>query len=151
MPRPQVTEDDYAALRGFFAYFAAAELGLPDAVAPLEALELQAPKRAASGLGLAIQDCLELSADFGAARIRAADEALAVRGLPTLSQVRLVYWRRVQVVLARGAVRTEAERVALRGLADSAVGDEIRARCLALLEADEARGARRLGWAGPPG
>lgn len=143
MPAPWVTDEDYAALRGFFAYFALRQLDLDDPLAPLEQVEAAAPKRAASALRLAIQDCLELSAALRPAQIRAADEALAARGLPTLSQVRVAHWRRAQVALSREAIRTEAERAAIRGLADSAVEEALRVRCLGLLQAFEARVARR--------
>jgi hypothetical protein len=142
MPKPWITVDDYPSLRAFFAHFAAVELGLEDPLGPLEALEQAAPRRAASGLRLAIQDCLELSADFGPARVRAADEALAALGLPTLSRVRVSHWRRAHVVLDRGLIRTQAERLAVRALADSDVDDDLRDRCIALLQVfDERRPA----------
>ena len=138
-----MNDDDHTGLRGFFAVFAATVLGLPDAVAKLEAVERDAPKRAATALRLAVQDCLELSAAFGPGQIRAADEALATRGLPTLSQVRALHWRRARVVLARGVIRGEAERATVRAMADSDVEPALRARCLAMLEDLAKRGLRR--------
>ena len=128
-------DDDYQALRGFFAYFAADHLGLTDALAPLEALEADSAAEAARGLRLAIEDCLELSAQTPAPEVRALDEALAARGLPTLSDVRRDCWRRPRLALARGVARTEAERRALLALADSDVEPELKARCRALAAA----------------
>ncbi len=138
-----MNDEDYAGLRGFFAAFAASFLDLPDAIGQLGAIEHDAPKRAATALRLALRDCLELSAAFRPAQIRAADEALAARGLPTLSQVRITHWRRPRAALERGAIRGEAERVAVRGLADSATDPALRARCEAMLAAHEGRGSKR--------
>ena len=138
-----MNHEDYAGLRGFFERFAGSILELPDAVAKLEAIERDAPKRAATALGLAVQDCLELSAAFRPGQIRAADEALTAHGLPTLSQVRALHWRRARVVLARGVIRGEAERATVRAMADSDVEPALRARCLAMLEDLAKRGLRR--------
>ena len=142
MPTPRVTDDDYALLRAFFAAFAQSEFGISDPLAPLRALEASAPRRAASGLRQAIEDCLALSVGLRAARLIAIDEDLAAQGLPTLSQVRWRFWRRPQAVLARGSIRTAAERAAILALADSALEAAARVQCLDLVEAFDARSRR---------
>jgi len=138
-----LNHEDYAGLRGFFERFAGSILELPDAVAKLEAIERDAPKRAATALGLAVQDCLELSAAFRPGQIRAADEALTAHGLPTLSQVRARHWRRARIALSRGVVRGAAERAAVQALADSEVQPGLRVRCRAMLEAADGSGQKR--------
>jgi len=142
MAAPWVTDEDYERLRGFFACFARLGLGLDNALAPLENLERTVPKRAAFGLRQAIQDCLELSADFPPAKVRHIDEALSAQGLPTLSELRISHWRRARLALSRGAIRTASEHSAIRALATCGP-QAIQQRCVTMLEAFELRPLRR--------
>ncbi len=133
-------DDDYLALRAFFAWFASERLGLDDPLARLRALEACSAAQAARGLRLGIEDCLELTADLPVGEVRGLDAALEALGLPTLSQVRAECWRRPRLALARGAIRTEAERRAVAALAESDVDEALSDACRTLLA------ARRRRW-----
>ncbi len=138
--------DDYERLKGFvgrcFDRLIARSGDIdPDAhpLAVLAKMESTAPRRARQGLTMAINDCLERSAGLSPAEVRAFDADLASQGLPTLSELRLRFWRRIHAVLKRGRIRSEVEYYAIKNAADVAQADEERARLWALIEDYERR------------
>jgi hypothetical protein len=98
---------------------------------PAEALagfEATSPSLARKSLQTAIGDILEQTAHFSASTISNIDNQLTDRGLPTLSAVRLTFWKRIATMMERGRIRSEAEYHLLKNVADSMdEADKIRA------------------------
>lgn len=140
--------DDYERLKAFLGCCVArlfpglSELD-PDAhpLAALAKMEARTPRHARQGLTMAINDCLEMTAEFDPAEVDAFDADLAAQGLPTLSDVRLRFWRRIQMALKRGRIRGKTEHYAIRNAAEIARSDEERTRLWELVEEYEARAA----------
>jgi hypothetical protein len=85
-------------------------------LAVLEATERDAPARAASGLRMAINDCVEMSSHWPLVHVSSLDAELQSKGVLTLSQVRQRYWGRYAAVLKRGRIRNEVEYDLVRGI-----------------------------------
>ena len=62
-----------------------------------------------SGAKEAANDMIQMSVDMTADQVRRLDEALRADGVPTLSEMRMRYWRRYRSVLARGRIRSDLE------------------------------------------
>ena len=50
--------------------------------------------------------------------VRAVDAALIEAGLPSLTEVRLQFWKRIKSMMERGKVRSEKEYYALRNVVE---------------------------------
>ena len=91
---------EYMELKEFFRFFSDRFLGFlklePEQtpLAILEANEGKSPARAASGLRMAINDCIEMSSRMPSDQVSSLDAELRSKGLLTLSQVRQRYWAR---------------------------------------------------------
>lgn len=141
-------DDDYQALKGFLGHFVDRYMAINTEMPPehhpiavLAKMEAAAPKRAHQGLVMAINDCLEMSAHFTQADVKTADANLNQAGLPTLSALRLRFWKRIQSVLKRGRIRTEIEYYAIKNAAEIPQAEADRARLWALIEEFEAQAA----------
>jgi hypothetical protein len=141
---------DYQALKGFLGHFFDRYIAIKAEVAAehhpiavLAKVEATAPKRAQRGLVTAINDCLEMSAHFTPDQVTAADVDLRRAGLPTLSALRLQFWKRIQSVLKRGKIRTEVEYYAIRNAVEIPEAEAVRARLWTLLVDFEARSMRQ--------
>ena len=140
-------DEDYQALKGFLGYFVDRHMLADTAIRPedhplavLASIEAAAPARARQGLRMAINDCLEMSAGFTPAEVKAADADLQSAGLPTLSALRLRFWKRIRSILKRRKIRTEVEYHAIRNAAEVPQAEADRARLAALIAEFETRG-----------
>lgn len=140
-------DEDYRALKGFLGYFVDRHMLADTAIRPedhrlavLASIEAAAPARARQGLRMTINDCLEMSASFTPAEVKAADADLQRAGLPTLSALRLRFWKRTRGILKRGKIGTEVQHHAIRNAAEVSQAEADRARLVALVAEFEARG-----------
>ena len=139
----KVTADNYESLKGFFGWMVNNVMTLPVGLAPeghpmvqIKMFEEKSAAIARQSLRIGIGDTLELTMDWGAEKIRAADEALAALHFPTLTTVRLEFSRKIRGIMSRGRVRSEAEYYALRNVVEG-MGDEERAKAWDILGAYE--------------
>ena len=106
---------DYTDMKAFLRFFA--ERFLDQRVtsahdrplAVLERQEQESPERAASGLRMAVNNCMEISAPWPLSQIVALDAEMHARGLLSLSHVRTRVWGRYAAMLKRGHVRNGDE------------------------------------------
>lgn len=144
------TKHDDDALKGFLGWFYDHVLD-PDGrhraevhpLAVLAGIERTSRRDARRGLVMAIEDCIDMSADLGPETIRAADAELAGKGLPLLSELRLQHSRRLRSILKRGRIRNESEFHLIKNAADSLPPEEEQKRLWALLGEFEFSGRRQ--------
>ncbi len=111
-PTPEYTE-----LKSFLRFFSERFLDQRVAAAnerPLAVLERQeqeSPARAASGLRMAVNNCMEISSPWPLSQIVALDKEMQAKGLLSLSCVRSRVWGRYTAMLKRGGIRTPDEAV----------------------------------------
>lgn len=75
------------------------------------------------GLGMAINDTLEMSWDLKPAEVAAMDRDLSGRGIVTLSELRRRYSRQFKGILKRGKIRDETEYYLVAGILASFIAD----------------------------
>lgn len=116
---------EYTDMKAFLRFFSERFLDQRVAAAhdrPLAVLERQeheSPERAASGLRMAVNNCMEISSPWPLSQIIALDAEMHAKGLLSLSHVRSRVWGRYAAMLKRGRVRTGDEfAVAQAVLAD---------------------------------
>ena len=126
---------EYLELKAFLRFFSERYFNLSTLephlrpLAILEGTEREAPARAASGLRMAVNDCVEMSSHWPPQQVSSLDAELRPKGLVTLSQVRQRYWGRYAAVLKRGRIRNDVEYYVVQGvLADQALGMDINER-----------------------
>ena len=106
---------EYVDLKAFFAVFVERFLqrpNLPAELHPLAVLEAQegtAPSRAFAGLRMAVNDCIEMSSHWSQSQVAALDAELTERGILTLSQVSMRFWKGYAAVCKRGRIANEVE------------------------------------------
>jgi len=111
-------------LRFFTERFGDARALAPEArpLALVEAQERDDPERAAAGLRMAVNDCMELSGHWPLARVTAVDAELRSKGLLSLSEVRQRVWGRYAAIVKHAQLRNEAEYQVVKAvLADQAL------------------------------
>lgn len=123
---------DYTDMKAFLRFFAERFLDQRMATAhdrPLAVLERQeqeSPERAASGLRMAVNNCMEISAPWPLSQIVALDAEMHAKGLLSLSHVRSRVWGRYAAMLKRGHVRNGDElAVAQAVLADRSLAQAL--------------------------
>jgi hypothetical protein len=95
-------------------------------MAVLARQEQESPARAASGLRMAVNNCLEISAPWPLSQIVALDAEMHAKGLPSLSAVRARVWGRYAAMLKRGLVRSGDELAVAQGvLADRSLAQTL--------------------------
>lgn len=119
---------DYTEMKAFLSFFAERFL---DQRAPspahrpmalLARQEQESPASARSGLRMAVNNCLEISAPWPLSQIMALDLEMAARGIRSLSCVRSRIWGRYGAMLKRAQLRTSDElAVAQAVLADASL------------------------------
>lgn len=123
---------DYTDMKAFLRFFAerfldqrmAAAHDRPMAV--LERQEHESPERAASGLRMAVNNCMEISAPWPLSQIVALDAEMHAKGLLSLSHVRSRVWGRYAAMLKRGHIRNGDElAVAQAVLADRSLAQAL--------------------------
>jgi hypothetical protein len=144
-----ITAEDYEPLKGFFGWMLANASPFPMPPTPelhplavLARFETQSRATARRGLEMAIGDLLELTT-VDPAEVHRIDDALRQNDLPTLSEVRARFWKRIRNVLKRGQVRSEAEYHALRNVVE-AMPEKEAGRSLAILAEFEANVSERV-------
>jgi hypothetical protein len=119
---PKITENEYGPLKAFFVAW---ERRFPPSatlppehhpVAVLESFEKASMSKARQGLGLALNDTLEMSWDIPPEEVAAIDRDFSARGVITLSEMRRRYSRQFRGVLKRGRIRTEEEYYLVAGI-----------------------------------
>ena len=126
---PKIAENEYGTLKAFFVAWE--ERFPPPAtlrpehhpVAVLESFEKTSMAKARRGLGMALNDTLEMSWDFPPDEVAAIDREFIARGIISLSEMRRRYSRRFRSVLKRGKIRTEEEFYLVKGILDSFTAD----------------------------
>jgi hypothetical protein len=135
-----VSADDYEDLKLFWLTMLNTMnpnlLKLPEDQHPanvLLAIELQSPALARKALHSSLGDILEQTAYFSAETLSSVDAQCNERSIPTLSSVRIRFWKRVATIMKRGKLRTEHEYHLMRSLAD-ALGEAERHRAWAMID-----------------
>ncbi|NML04218.1 hypothetical protein [Sphingomonas sp. G-3-2-10] len=141
----KIVAEDYEPLKGFFGWMidnvVGAGAGLPadsHPVAVLRRIEETSLSNARNGLAMAVGDIIEQTESVGGESLSRIDEGLRQAGFPTLTEVRVRFWSRVNAVLQRGIVRSEREYCALRNVVEGR-GEPDRERAWAMLAAFEER------------
>lgn len=123
---------DYTDMKAFLRFFAERFLDQRMAtahdrpMAVLERQEQESPERAASGLRMAVNNCMEISAPWPLSQIVALDAEMHAKGLLSLSHVRSRVWGRYAAMLKRGHVRSGDElAVAQAVLADRSLAQAL--------------------------
>ena len=101
---------------------------------------------AKKGVQMAIDDFVEMTSEWSAERVIAADAKFAASGIVTLTEIRRNYSKTFARILKRGVVRTETEYYLLRGVLDGSAlenGSE-RQQLEGLLAAFEAKLMKKL-------
>jgi len=126
---PKITESEYAPVKAFLVAFLE-RLTLPATLPPehhpvavLESFEKTSMSKARLGLGLALNDMLEMSWRFKPEDVRAIDHDFSARGIITLSEMRRRYSRQFRTVLKRGKIRTDEEFYLVSGILASFTTD----------------------------
>jgi hypothetical protein len=144
-----IAAGEYELMRAWFAHYTAKYSPIPPSLPPekhpvavLDSFAERSPATARRGLAMAINDCLEESAFFSPSEVQAADADFAQHGLPTLSALRVRFWKRVRTALERGRIRGEVEYYAVRNAVECAQSDEERQQLWVVIEEFEQRVAR---------
>lgn len=123
---------DYADMKAFLRFFAERFLDQRIAsardrpLAVLERQERESPARAASGLRMAVNNCMEISSPWPLSQIVALDAEMHAKGVLSLSGVRSRVWGRYAAMLKRGRVRNHDELTLAQGvLADRSLGQSL--------------------------
>jgi hypothetical protein len=120
----KITAENYAAMREWFAVVFEVENDDPDLppeihpVAVLDDMAKRSPANARKGLGMAIADTIEMTDAWDAKVLLQLDRQLTGLGLPTLSEMRLRFGKRLSKILRRGTIRSEEEYYLLRNAAE---------------------------------
>jgi hypothetical protein len=122
---PRIADEDYEAMKGFFAVMSEELMRLMPPLPPedhpmavLERQEKESMSIARRGLEITIGDMVELFQDLPEDQLGKLDRRLEVAGLPTLSAVRARFSRKIAGIMKRGRLRSEAEYYALRNAVD---------------------------------
>ena len=144
----RIEQQEYLRLKGFLGAWDAKVLradtpDLPEAhrpVAPLEQIEKLGMAKARAGLLMAINDIVEMTLCWSPEEVAETDRELRASGIPTLSEVRARYARRLSRLLNRGSIRNEVEYYLGKGVLDGApdaLDDASRAKLSELVAAFE--------------
>lgn len=106
---PKLSVQEYEELKIFFGYFSERFLNTPG-FELIARLEKTFPSKAAAGLWMAVNDCLEMTEPWGIDRVCEADAELREHGVLTLSELRLRVERRRAGVLAKRTLKKASRR-----------------------------------------
>ena len=133
--------DDLETMKAWLTFFFDRYLAARGFANPFPAIDVaKAPSKARKALTMARNDMLEMTSSWREEEVRAADEAFAGRGLPTLSQLHLQSSRKIDTILKRGGIKDDTEYYAVRNFVEAIRDDEVAARLLKLLDAFEEGG-----------
>lgn len=117
-------DDEYQGLKKFMGLFYEwfeAKPNHPPEIHPvtvLEGFERRSLSQAKRGLAMAVNDCIEVSADWPPERVAAVDQELLKSGAPSLSMVRAKYSRKYIKILRRGVLKSLEEYYLVKGILD---------------------------------
>jgi len=95
-------------------------------IAILERQEQESQARAASGLRMAVNNCMEISSPWPLSQIVALDAEMHAKGLLSLSYLRSRIWGRYTAMLRRGQIRSADESAVAQGvLADRSLAQSL--------------------------
>ena len=128
----KVTADNYDSLKGFGLWLVDQRLGEQLArMAPeahprfgIEQIERHSMAQARKSVEMMIGDIIEETECLNGKQLAAYDQALRDRGLPTLSEVRGQFGRRIRAIMKRGLIRNDDDYYALRNVADALPNDD---------------------------
>jgi len=123
-----ISATEYETLRAWSAMFIERILPVPAGlpaeshpIAVLDGMALKAPARARQGLAMMIGDFIEDTSHLPAGEVKHIDAEFGSAGLPTLSEMRLRFMRRIKRIIKRGSIKNDDEyyliRNAVEGLA----------------------------------
>lgn len=104
---------------------------------PVRVLDGFPKAKAREGLALAIGDIVEMTNGWSPSRIALIDRQLFEDGLPSLSEIQVVFSKTVTRVVRRGVIKSDAEYYLVRNAAE--FPSEHQPILLSLIEAYEAR------------
>lgn len=136
-----ISGDEYELPRAWLAHFVAKYLPSTADLPPkshlitvLDSIAVKSRANARKGLAMAINDCVEMIGDFSPAKVQTVDADFARNNLPTLSTIRLRFWKPIHLAMKRGHIRGEVEYYAVRNTAEMTDDDEERAKLFALID-----------------
>jgi hypothetical protein len=74
-----------------------------------------------------VADIVEMTDRLAPSEVQTADADFARNNLPTLSAIRLRFWKPIRLATKRGHIRGEVEYYAVRNAAEMTEDDEVRA------------------------
>lgn len=125
----RITAEEYPAMKSFWIAWEERypfTIDIPAEHRPLallERLEKESLSKARSGLGMMINDTLEVSWDMHHQEIEAVDADFAARGILPLSELRRRYSREYRAILKRDRIRDEKDYYLIAGILASSTGD----------------------------
>lgn len=117
-------DDEYERLKKFmglfYDWFEAKPHHRPEShpLVVVAEIEKQSHAKAKSGLGMAINDIVEMSSDWTPEKVAAADKRFLENGAPSLSEVRAKYSKKYLQVLKRGSIKSIKEYYLVKGVLD---------------------------------
>jgi len=125
MKNPKISPDTYQSYKAFMAFFFDKYFDSLPSLAPedhplavLNSIEKTSLSNARKGLEMAINDCVEKSADWSAEKVAAADAELQSQGLISLTEVRQSFSKKYLRVLKRGSIQSEQEFYLIKSIVD---------------------------------
>lgn len=125
MAKQKLTPEQYQELKRFLDFFSNRYFGLKNDIseknkllAALDEMEKTAPARAALGLAMMINDCIEMASGWSLEKISDIDAELKSSGIITLTELRRQYSTQYAKVVKRGCINNEEEYYLLKGVLD---------------------------------
>jgi hypothetical protein len=124
MSKQTMSDDDYELLKVFldrhFEWYVPKYPTTPPGSPSqfLENIEKSSPANARKGLQMAINDIVEMTADWRPEQVADANAKFVAAGTFALSEVRRRYSKKYLQILKRGAIRSETEYYLLKGVVD---------------------------------
>ncbi len=126
---PKLSPSEYRELKSFLRFFSERffpKTDLPahqQPIALLESMEATAPAKAAQGLQMVINDCLEMSSHWRPDKVSTLDAELKEKGIVSLSELRKRYSRAYAKLVKRGQIKSDSEYYLAKGILDGCVLD----------------------------
>jgi hypothetical protein len=139
-----IGSDEYDIMRAWSALMLEKRWQMPKGLAPeshpiacLDQIAASSTARARQGLSMMIGDLIEESSALSGDEIRQLDELFRQAKLPTLSDVRLRFHRRIKRILKSGKIKSEVDYYAVRSVVEGLSDDTERTQLWDLLAAYE--------------
>ena len=119
-----LSDEKYERLKRFVGFFYDWYMGQPHrspALHPLKVLndlQEQSVAKAKRGLGMAVNDCVEMSSSWSPEQVSEADARFLQHDAVSLSEVRRTYSRKYLQTLKRGFIKSLKEYYLVKGIVD---------------------------------